>query len=150
MDSYAIAGAIATRFSAANVSPPSGYEDIKVSTADLPQNISLFPTVLVMPPGTEAMGYNASRSRSLTLNYGVVLFLSRSDGSPRRAKAVHDWFTALYGQLAGQMMLGLSSYVALAYVSGMVAATVTYGGEDFDGLRFVVTVKVNEAYTPVA
>lgn len=150
MDSYAIASAIATRFSAANVNPPTGAEDVKVATADLPENIALFPTVLVLPPEMDAATYNASRSRTFSLLYPVMLFLSRSDGSPRRAKAVHDWVTALYGQLGGQLQLGLSSYVSLATVEAFSAGVVSYGGEEFDGIRWDVLVRVNEAYTPVA
>ena len=36
MDSYDFADAIATRFSAANVTPPTGQDEPKIVTADLP------------------------------------------------------------------------------------------------------------------
>lgn len=150
MDSYAIAGAIATRFSAANVTPPSGQPEPAVVTADLPESVSFFPTILVLPPVMDDANYNASRNRSFPLLYPVVLFLSRADGSPRRAKALHDWTTALYGQLGGQLQLGLSSYVSLATVEGFRAGIVTYEGIDYDGLTFTVNVRISESYTPVA
>lgn len=150
MDSYAIAGAIATRFSAANVTPPSGQEDPKLVTADLPDAVSVFPTILVMPPIMDDANYNASRNRSFPLIYTVILFLSRSDGTPRRAKALHDWVTAIYGQLGGQVQLGLSSYVALATVQAFRAGTVSYAGESYDGITFDVNVRISESYTPVA
>ena len=150
MDSYAIAGAIATRFSSANVTQPTGVENVKISTADLPDAISVFPTVLVMPPTMENASYNASRSRSFDLSYPVILYLSRSDGSPRRAAALHAWITAVYGQLGGQLQLGLSSYVALCYISGFVAGTMAYAGDEYDGVRFDVLVRINEAYDPAA
>ena len=150
MDSYQIATAIATRFAAAAVTPPTGQEDVKVSTADLPESIAVFPTILVLPPVMADATYNASRSRSFDLTYPVVLLLSASDGTPRRAKAVHDWATAIYGQIGGQLQLGLSSYVAVAYVTGFQAGSVTYAGAQFDGIRFEVLVRINEAYTPAA
>ena len=149
MDSYAIASAIATRFSAANVTPPSGEEDPKVATAQLPEDVSWFPTILVSTPQMDDANYNASRSRSFPLVYAVTLFLSRSDGSARNAKRVHDWVTALYGQLGGQIQLGLA-YVALATVQGFRAGIVRYAGTDYDGITFEVVVQVSEAYTPVA
>ena len=149
MDSYAIAEAIAARFSAANVTPPTGQAEPKVVTADLPESISFFPTLLVLPPVMDDANYNASRSRTFALLYRVTLFLSRADGSPRRAKAIHDWTTALYGQLGGQIQLGLS-YVPLATIQGFRAGTVTYGGEAYDGLTFDVNVRISESYTPVA
>jgi hypothetical protein len=150
MDSAAIAAAIALRFAATNVTQPTGAEDVKVSTADLPDALSVFPTVLVMPPTMDNASYNASRSRSYDLTYPTILYLARSDGSPRRAKALHDWATAIYGQLGGQMQLGLSSYVSLCYIVGFTAGTMSFAGDDYDGIRFDVLVRINESYVPVA
>jgi hypothetical protein len=150
MDSYAIASAIADRFSAANVTPPTGEPEPAVVTADLPESISYFPTLLVFPPRMDGANYNASRNRSFPLIYSVALFLSRSDGSPRRAKRVHDWVTALYGQLGGQLQLGLSSYVALATVDDFYAGPIGYEGIDYDGVAFSVNVRISESYSPVA
>jgi hypothetical protein len=150
VDSYAIASAIATRFSAANVTPPTGAEEPKVVTQDLPEAISWFPTLLVFPPVMDDANYNASRNRTFPLIYQVVLFLSRADGSARRAKALHDWTTALYGQLGGQLMLGLSTYVQLATVDSFRAGVVEYEGAQYDGLTFEVNVRISETYSPAA
>ena len=146
MDSYAIAGAIATRFAAAAVTPPSGAEDVKVSTADLPDDISVFPTVLVFPPQMTDATYRGSK-RNLTLVYPVVLFLSKADGTPRRAKALHDWVTALYVQMDGQFQLGLSTYVAEAWIENFNAGEYTYAGSNYDGIRWEVHVHINEGAT---
>jgi hypothetical protein len=150
MDSYAIASAIATRFSAENVTPPSGQEDPKLVTADLPDGITVFPTILVMPPVMENGRVMHGPIRDLDLVYQVVLYLSRADGTPRRAKAIHDWATALYGQLAGQIMLGLSTYVRLAWLRSFRAGVVSYGAEEYDGVAFEVVVHVSESYAPAA
>lgn len=149
MDSYAIASAIATRFSAANVTPPSGQEDIKLSTPDLPDSLSLFPTVLVFPPQMDDAAYYAHKA-NLNLTYPVVLFLSKADGTPRRAKAVHDWITALLNQLDAQLRLGLESYVSTATIENWNAGEWSYNGENYDGIRFQVLVHVNEARSFIA
>jgi hypothetical protein len=150
MDSYAIATAIATRFSAANVTPPSGQPEPAIVTADLPEAISWFPTLLVFPPTMDEANYNASRNRTFPLVYQVVLFLSRAQGSAARAKLLHDWTTALYGQLGGQVQLGLSTYVTVARVQSFRAGVVEYAGEDYDGIQFEVVVGISESYSPAA
>jgi len=150
MDSYAIADAIATRFSADNVTPPTGEEDPKIATAQLPEDISWFPTILVGTPVMADANYNASRNRSFPLLYSVTLVLARSDGSARNAKRVHDWVTAIYGQLGGQIQLGLSSYVTHAEVAGFRAGIVRYANTDYDGITFDVIVHISESYSPVA
>jgi hypothetical protein len=146
VDSYAIASAIATRFAAAAVTPPSGYEDIKVSTPDLPDDVTLFPTVLVYPPQMSDATYYAHKA-NLNLVYPVVLFLSKADGTPRRAKALHDWLTALLNQMDGNLRLGLSTYVSTATIENWSAGEWSYAGADYDGIRFEVHVHVNEART---
>ena len=148
-DSYAVAAAIAVRFSAANVTQPTGYEDIKVSTAELPEAINVFPTVLVGHPSMSDATY-AGGKRSFPLTYPVTLYLARHDGSPRRAHLLHDWVTATYGQMAGQLQLGLSTYVAWAEVASWRAGVVPYMGEEYDGIRYDVMVHINEVHTGVA
>lgn len=147
MDSYAIAAAIAARYSA--ISTPSGEEAIKKATAELPDAIDFTPTLLVMPPVMDTASYNASRSRTFTLLYPCALYLSRADGSPRRAHAVHDWFTAVYPMVGGQLQLGLA-YVALATLEALEARVLPYGGSEWDGLVWTVRVRISEVYTPVA
>lgn len=142
MDSYAIASAIATRLG--GVTPPSGEEAIKVKTADLPEGISVFPTLVVGHPSLADPAYFSKR-RSLPLVFPVLLFLARHDASPRRAKRLHDWVTAIYGRLSGQLQLGLSTYVAWAEVDGFDAGVVRYEGIEYDGISLRVLVRVEEA-----
>lgn len=147
MDSYAIAGAIVTLGQA--ISAPSGQPSIAKVTADLPESIEIPPTLLVLPPVMDDANYNASRNRSFTLRYPCGLYLSRADGSPRRAKAVHDWFTKLYPMVGGQLQLGLS-YVALAKLMNLQGGSLTYGPETYDGLGWDIVVQVSESYSPAA
>lgn len=145
MDSYAIASAIATRFSSANVSAPSGAENIKQSTAQLPESLTFFPSVLVSPPRVDSATWRLGRGY-FSITYRATLFLAKHDGSPRRAKALHDWVTALYKQLAGNLDLDLA-YVALAQLARADAGVVEYEGIEYDGIVMDIDVQANEAVT---
>lgn len=147
MDSYAIAGALATLYKA--TTPPSGEEAIKVATADLAEAPSYFPTLFVGLPRLSDPSY-ISKGRSLPLDYPVVLLLDKADGSARRAVVMHKWINALYPRTGTQLQLGLSSYVALATLVGIDPGTVQYEGIDYDGITLTVRVLVSESYEPVA
>ena len=147
MDSFAIAGALATLYGA--TTPPTGQESIKNATAALAEAPSFFPTLYVLPPSLSDPSY-ISKGRSLPLDYPAILLLDRADGTARRAEVMHDWVTVLYPRLGTQLQLGLSSYVALATLVGIDAGTVKYAGEDYDGITLINRVLVSESYTPVA
>ena len=141
MDSYAIANAIAVRLKA--TSPPSGKESIKEATAELPDNISWFPTLLVSLPEPEYIEHT-SRSTAMSLTYQATLLLARHDGSERRAHLLHDWTTALYKQLNGKLQLDLA-YVSMASIDDWRGGVVTYEGTEYDGLVLYVNVRIHEA-----
>jgi hypothetical protein len=140
MDSYGIAAAIATRLLA--TTPPTGKEAVKEATADLPESISWFPTVVVGLPEPEYITHSAG-STSMALTFPATLLLDRSDGSPRRARLAHDWLTALYPQLNGNLDLGRNDIV-MAVITDWNAGTVSYGGDEYDGITFDVTVRIVE------
>jgi len=147
MDSYAIAGALATLYKA--TTPPSGEESIKVATADLAEAPSFFPTMFILPPRLGDPSY-ISKGRSLPLDYPAILLLDRADGTARRAVVMHKWINVLYPRLGTKLQLGLSGYVALATLVGIDAGTVRYEGTDYDGITLTNRVLVSEAYDPVA
>ena len=64
MDVQAIAQALAARFAPANVTPPSGLQNIRVSTEYLPDFIGAPPTVLVFPP-EETFAYTPGSRQSV-------------------------------------------------------------------------------------
>ncbi len=147
MDSYAIAGALATLYKA--TTPPSGEEAIKVATADLAEAPSYFPTMFILPPRLNDPSY-ITKGRSLPLDYPAILLLDKADGSARRAVLMHKWINALYPRLGTQLQLGLNTYVALATLVGVDAGTVRYEGVDYDGITLVNRVLVSESYDPAA
>ena len=143
MNDRTIAAAIATRLGATTA--PTGQETIKVATADFPDSLSLFPTLIV---GVSRMagGTHTSGQLTLPMEFDAALYLSKADGSPRRSQAVRDWITALYARIAGQFQLGLSSYVTVAMVTAWTPGA-SYVGEAYDGVTFTISVGVKEAVT---
>lgn len=146
MNEYTVAAAIATRLGATTA--PTGQETIKYASADFPETLSLFPSLIV---GVSRMsgGDHVNKRLILPLEFDAAFYLSKADGSPRRSRAVRDWITALYARIAGQVQLGLSDYVALAKITGWTPGA-TYAGEAYDGAAFVVSVLVEEAVTSAA
>lgn len=151
IDFNAIASAIATRFSANNITPPSGETDIRLSTHQLPASIAVEPTVLVMPPDPDGIefGFGAS-TRIGTAVYPVNFYLYRIRDNARNVTLALKWLSSLYAQMEGQVHLGLDTYVTHADVTSLGIARLTYGGEEFDGVAMEVTVSLWEALSPTA
>lgn len=146
-DYKAIADAIATRFSSANVTAPSGATNIRASTASLPDAITKEPTVLVFPVESAEFEYESS-TRTGTARYPVRFYIYRVRDTKRNADLLNNWATALYGQLDGKVQLGLSSYVTHAVVRNFAVGPLIYGEGDsavrFHGIEFAVDVHLAE------
>ena len=151
VDFKAIGAAVATRFSAANITAPSGQTSIRFATASLPGQIKATPTVLVFPPGPGDIEftYNSSLRSGIAL-YPVRFYLMRILNEERNSDLVLDWMSTLYDQLDGQLHLGLSSVVSWALIRNIGAATLGYGGEEFEGIVMDAEVHIAECMTPVA
>jgi hypothetical protein len=147
-DFNAIASAIATRFSSANVTAPSSETNVRASTSALPQAISVEPTVLVYPPEI-TLAYTAG-TRHGVAEFPVRFYLQQIRDNGRNATLVNKWLGSLYAQLEGQVHLGLSGYVAQAVVSAITPGDLTYGGITYLGLEFTVTVSLWEGLSPTA
>lgn len=151
VDFDAIAAAIATRFAAAAITPPSGEDDIALSTSDLPDAIADVPTVLVLPPDPDGIEFNYHpQAVSGTARYPVRFYLWRVGDEPRRMSLTKKWLNVLYAQLFGQVMLGLSAYVTTAVVDEMGVGRVKYGGIEYQAITLSVAVNFWEAASFVA
>ena len=150
-DFNAIASAIATRFSSANVTPPAGLGNIRSATSALPQAIPSEPYVLVFPPepGGVEMSY-MSGTMTGTATFPVRFYLWKTRDKGRNSVLINKWLSALYGQLIGRVQLGLPSYVAYGVVRNLGAAQLTYAGEPYDGIALEVEVHIWEALNAVA
>ena len=148
MDVHAIATAIAGRFSAANVTPPSGYADIALSTAELPNAITSLPAVLVFPPdGT--WSFNAGAARVGDLRFDVRVYLGPMMDNGRNAEMVNKWHSVLIEQLIGNLALGQATNgVTHSFITGSNSGMIEYADINYVGLEFEVTVHLVEAINP--
>jgi hypothetical protein len=150
-DFNAVANAIATRFSSANVTAPSGETNIRESTAALPDGITKEPVVLVYPPSSVELSYGPSIRKAI-VTYPVRFYIYKIRDGKRNAVLINKWLTSLYDQLTGQVHLGLASYVNHADVVGMAAGQFNYtaNGPEFHGIELTVNVYLGEGLAAVA
>lgn len=148
MDVHAIATAIATRFSAAAVTPPTGYPDIALSTAGLPDAITSLPAVLVFPPSGQ-WTFTAGAARTGDLTFPVRFYYGPRADTARGAEAINKWHSVLIEQLIGQLALGQSlTGVTHCFVTASESGTLTYAEIDYLGIEFTVVVHLVEAIAP--
>ena len=149
MDLQAIAESLAARCAPANVTPPSGLQNIRVSTEYLPDFITSPPTVLVFPP-EEQFSYTPG-SRQSVQDWPIRFYEAQVTGPGRTVDRLYRWRSVLIGQLLDQTQLGESAD-GVAWV-GIVAArigTLTYGDVEFQGIEMVARVRLAEGINPVA
>lgn len=149
-DFNAVASAVAARFAAAAITPPSGEEDIALSTHELPDAIVHEPTVLVFPPEEVDIGYGPSL-RKVRAEYPVRFYIYKVRDNARNAVLLNKWLTSLYAQLPATLAhLGLATYVNSAVVDHMGIAALTYGGQEYHGIELTVVVNIGEGMTATA
>lgn len=149
MDLAAIADALAARFSAAAITPPSGYDNVATSTRRLPNAITTTPTVLVFPPEGE-MAYSGHK-RSTNQVFPVRFYVAQTSDKPRATDALYAWYGVLVGQLEGQYDLGLSaSGVTHAVILSSSAGTGEYAEVEYAVIELMVGVHIEQGHSPVS
>ncbi|MEY4170634.1 MAG: hypothetical protein RLZ94_1707 [Actinomycetota bacterium] len=148
MDIQAIATALAGRFTAANITPPSGYPNISSSTAEVPGALTSLPAVVVYPP-QGSWGFNAGASRVGDLTFNVRIFLAPMHDTPRGATLVNKWHSVLIEQLMGQLALGQSSNgVTHSFITASQAGTMQHADIEYFGVELTVEVHLVEGINP--
>src|SRR3990167_6934100 len=150
VDFNACAVALAVRFAAAAITPPSGERDIVLSTSALPQNIVQEPTVLVFPPGPDDINFRFwSMSRGGTIVFPVRFYLWRIRDNARNATLCLKWLGPLYAQLDAEVHLGQENAgVQYAVIRNMGIGRLTYSDGEFDGITLDAEVHIAEALNP--
>lgn len=146
MDLKAIAAALATRFAAAAITPPSGYTDPASATYKLPTGITTLPTCLVFPP--EGAFSFAAHKRSGNLEFPVRWYIGDADDMPRATDAMYAWAGTLLDQLEASFDLGLAPTVTHAVIDGVRFGKLEYADQEYTGIELSVLVHVEEAFTP--
>lgn len=126
MDTYAVGTALAARFGA--VTPPAGYDPIKLATALVPDNVSTFPAVIVLPPDT-TLSYSMNRQVDELHTFTVRLLIPRAAGGDRAMKTLYAWRDTFVQAAVGDQNLGVAGVVS-CLVTGVTMGDVSYGADD--------------------
>lgn len=149
VDFNAIASALATRFSSANVTAPSGETNVRVATASLPDAIKVEPVVLVFPPSDVSFSYGPSIRKGVA-EFPIRFYIYKVRDAKRNAVLINKWVGALYAQLDGQVHLGLSAYVTHAVISRIQAGPLSYANQEYHGIELTAEVHLGEGMSATA
>ena len=145
MDLNAMASAVAVRFSAAAITPPSGYTDPGTAIYELPPAITTTPTAIVFPP--EGVFSYAMFKRSGNVEFPVRWYIAPTEMA-RSTRALYDWAGVLIEQLETDFDLNLSPTVTHAVISGFRFGRLEYEGTEYHGIEMAVVVHTEEAFEP--
>jgi len=147
MNNTSIAAALATRFSAAHITAPSGYSNVALSAYRLPNAITTTPTVLVFPSDND-FAYSGHK-RSSDLVFPVRFYIAETSDRPRAIDALYAWRDVLEDQLEAKYDLGLSTAgVTHAVVVSSTAGTGDYAEKEYAVVELMVGVHHEAGYTP--
>jgi hypothetical protein len=143
LDFDAVAVALAARYAPGVMSPPAGQAALRLSTATMPQQVTVTPVILVFPDsGTFEYGSSTRQGDAL---FKLQFLYSMGVDMARDSVALRKWAGVLADQLRGAAQLG--GIVASARVSGWRTVKITYGGDEFNGIELDVAIVTTEAWT---
>lgn len=146
MDWQAISAALAARYAPAAVTPPAGLEQIRSSTADLPQEITALPAVLVFPDSgafDTGDGTRAGLHRFL-----VQFYLTQTVDLSRETNRCQKWLGVLADQLRTGGAVQLGGLVDNCELATWRIALITYAGMTHAGIELGVNVTTSEGWNP--
>lgn len=145
-DFNAIAAAVALRYAPAQMSPPAGLPAVRSSTADLPNQLTSLPAVLVFPDeGTFDVG---NGTRLGEHDFLVRFYLAAPKSLARDMVKLRKWLTVLVDQHLLSLQLG--GIVVYVRTRAWKIAMITYGGTEFSGIELKVRVRTSEPWQPTA
>jgi len=145
-DFDAINTALVARFAAAAITPPTGYDKVKIATGDLPTGMLPLPCVLVLPETGDFTHYPGKRDS--THEYIVRFYYNQNGDLERDTAALRKWLTVLVDQLKISTQLG--GIVTMATVISYNVGVFDYTPAQYTGIELTVSVLVNEAWAAVA
>lgn len=145
-DFDAINTALAARFAAAAITPPTGYDNVKISTGDLPTGMLPLPAVLVFPESGEFTAYPGKRDSEHS--YVIRFYYNQAGDLERDMAALRKWLTVLVDQLKLSTQLG--GIVTRASIIGWRVGMFEYTPNTYTGIELTCSILVNEAWAAVA
>lgn len=126
MNTYAVGTALAARFG--SITPPAGYDAIRLATAFPPDAISAWPAVIVLPPDT-SFSYSMNRQVDEVHIFTVRFLIPRSAGTDRGIKALYTWRDAIVEAAVGNQDLNIQGVIS-CLVTNVTMGDTSYGGDD--------------------
>ncbi len=145
-DFDSITTALVARFAAGAITPPTGYDNVKIATGDLPTGMLPLPAVLVFPESGEFTSYPGKRDS--THEFKIRFYYNQNGDLERDTVALRKWLTVLVDQLKISTQLG--GIVTRAYVESYSVGVFDYTPNQYTGIELTVSVLVNEAWAAVA
>ena len=149
LDFAAITVALAARLDPVNVTPPTGEDNIKLSDAYAPGNVTRFPHAVTMPPHTGDLEY-ADGIREGTHVFDVLVVFAAAGGTERVQERIAKWLGVLLNVYYGAIQLGGGLGVALVRVEGYEVGMRRYGEEDYPAILLNVAVVTVDDVASVA
>lgn len=133
MDVQAIADALAAKFASGTLTPPTGYTAVRLATARPPNNLTAFPTVLVIPPDGEVQPQ--AGWVDYTLDFDVEFHYAQNTADkPRDFAAMLAWLPKLLAAVYSGWSLGITGLTAVKPQS-WAYDVLPYGGQENYGWR---------------
>lgn len=154
MDIDATAAAIAAKYAA--LTPPTGYQAVRLATADLPQHLTPGrgsdtvkprPVVLVFPDQATLIP-GSGQQRVTDARFLVRFYYAVQRDLARETNALRKWLTVL--QDAHKQGLTLGGTVTYCRTVGWRIGTLRYADRDYSGVELQVAVGAAEPWSPTA
>ena len=145
-DYLAVANALAARFAAGQVTPPSGLQNIRTATAAPPNAMAVRPAVIVFPDNGDFRSGNGTRLGGS--DWLVRFYFQEAGDIARDQVALLKWLTVLVDQLKASVTL--SSLVTTAIVTSWKIGVMDYGRKQYSGLELGVHIVTSEGWAATA
>ena len=147
MDYTAIATALAARYAAAQMTAPTGYSAIRLSTFQPPEDVPPLPCVIVFPPelGTFESG---NGTRTGAHDWTVRLMYDQAGDLARQSAALLLWASVFVDQLKASVTL--SGTVVTAVLTGYRIGFFSYADKMYAGIEGIVHIVTSEAWSATA
>lgn len=146
-DYTAIATALAARYAPGTMSPPAGYDPVRLSTFKPAEDLPPLPCVLVFAP-TEITFGSGNGTRHQAQDWTVRLYYDQAGDLARQAAALLAWLGVFVDQLKASAQLG--GIVTSAVLTRARSGYLTYAGADFAGIEGTVRILTDESWAATA
>ena len=142
-----ICDGIAARYLPGTIGTPTGATAMRAAYGQTPNSLPSTPAVVVIPK-TGTLVYGAGQ-RNSEHDIDVLFYHARRQGDvPRSETERQRWLPYLLNALHGQVQIGqVANGVQKALPTDYEFVELSYGGDEYDGIRINVRVWVTEAVT---